>query len=90
MKNIDFTCPKCGADDLEEVMEVATVISPITDIEFNEDDPGFHSVEYDHPDVWDGEVSHFQCAKCGQGVRNEAGHLITDTTSLIEWLIKRK
>ena len=56
---IEWTCPKCGYHDLEEVMIDVVVSSTINSIgEDGDIDYGFDSHE-------DGEVQSYQCVRCG-------------------------
>jgi DNA-directed RNA polymerase subunit RPC12/RpoP len=59
MSNVNFTCPECGHQKLEEVMVDVTVASEVLDV----DEDG--NVEYGEQTNEDGEVRHYICAYCG-------------------------
>jgi hypothetical protein len=81
--NINFKCPKCNHDALEEVLVnviMSTVISGIVKIE-NEvyTDTGPSSTE-------EGDLSHYQCVCCGEKLHTESGMTVSCEQELYEWL----
>ena len=85
MSKVNFKCPACGYDRLEEVMINITQSSVITDAELigkeavlDYDDT---STSYD-----DGQVYYYACASCGWEVQNGLGMTITTPLELTLWL----
>ena len=82
--NLKFTCPGCKGNRLEEVMENVTVSSEVTNI----DDEGDH--DYGIQTNENGELSHFQCVKCGYILEIKDGEgndrSVTEPDELAEWI----
>ena len=78
-----FTCPHCGGHQLEEVMFSVIQSSPVLDMEVDDEgeDAEAHIVEYGDATHDGGEVSHYQCADCGEDL-----HCGSDDQSLYEYL----
>jgi len=62
MKQVEFTCPKCGCHTLEEIMVDVTVASTIIDIAWCSE-----GIEYDYGEQTneDGVIIRYQCVGCG-------------------------
>ena len=80
MKNLKFTCPKCGEHNLEEIQ--VDVVSTHQIKSINRDG----EIKYGKTDNEGGEVSHYQCANCGAGIESEHGFDMTDSGELAEWI----
>jgi predicted RNA-binding Zn-ribbon protein involved in translation (DUF1610 family) len=77
---MNFTCPKCGWKGLEEICSCDAVASLVIGI----DDDG--QLEYDSPTLeGDVNVLHYQCASCGEILRDDDGNPIAGE-DLPEWL----
>ena len=80
MAEIKFRCIRCGCEKLEEVMINVTQTSVITAI----DDSGAVDYEPDTVVTTDGEVNHYQCAECGETVKDFRKVDVNDP----EWLVE--
>lgn len=76
---MNFVCPCCGSDRIEEILVNAVVSTEVTNVG---DDDGEADMEYGDTNVGDGEVQNYQCLKCGGGIAN-------DRYKLLEWLKER-
>jgi len=68
-----FTCQRCGGHRLEEVMRDVTQTSVIACVE---NVAGMLQCDYDDVLCEGGEVSHYQCANCGEVVAETADELL--------------
>lgn len=80
---LKFTCPKCGKNDLEEVMVGVTVFNSIKTISYDEHGELIDWGDCDHED---GSIDRFQCEECGYTIEDKDGMLIRHYDELIEWL----
>jgi predicted RNA-binding Zn-ribbon protein involved in translation (DUF1610 family) len=85
-KKLEFVCPNCGHDDLEEVMVNCVVSTPIW---FEDND-----YYYGNTEIIYGDVDRHQCVVCGFVIRTNctlsgesSGDVITERDELREWLI---
>ena len=83
MKELKFTCPKCGKHELGSVEEIVMTY-PITKI--NED--GDFDYDTQNPGIGDGEVLAYQCLNCGYELKDEHGYAIQNCISAAEWVKK--
>ena len=81
-KYLNFKCPKCGQNILEEIMVNCIQASSIDTIS----DEGF--VDYDNASTDFGEVSHYQCLNCGYILTDENDIKISLPSELVNWLKK--
>ena len=79
MANLQFTCPKCGNNRLEEVMVDVTVVSEITDI-------GDGDCTYGQQTNEDGSVERYGCISCGYMPCHEDGQPVSDLEELEAWI----
>jgi rubredoxin len=77
---ITFTCPACGTHRIEEVMNNVTVVSEISS--FYEDG----DLDYGQQSSEDGEVTQYQCMRCGFIVGENEGGPIIEGLALVEWI----
>lgn len=78
---MNFTCPECGSDELEEVLLGVTQTSPIADI----DEDG--CLTYGNGISCDGGLEAWiACASCGTSLHTESGMTVRDGDDLLEWL----
>ena len=88
-KVLKFKCPNCGETVLEEVMVNVIQSSSIGCIEELED--GSCALDYDNTSNDDGEVSRYQCMRCGYILKNKEYHCNINTPEeLVEWLKNNK
>ena len=80
MKQLKFTCPKCGKHELGSVEQVIMTY-PITEI--TDEDVVYDS---DNPTAGDGQVLAYQCMHCGFELEDEQGNSIDDCLQVIEWI----
>ena len=80
MKKIQFQCPKCSSNRLEEVMIGVVQYSEVTAV----DKEG--NVDYGKHNCDGGEAVTFQCLECGEQLVNEDGAGVSDGEMLVEWL----
>ena len=66
METIEFNCPTCGSNRLEEVMVGVIVATEISDIVLED---GEADCVFGEQTNEDGEVDHYQCADCGHVVK---------------------
>lgn len=59
---INFTCPKCGGNQIEEVMSETVVSTPCRIWIHDGDRP---NITYGVPDCEQGHVDRYQCKTCG-------------------------
>jgi len=83
MKELQFTCPKCGHHELGSVEQVIRTfpIAAITgdaDLEYN----------YEAAESGDGNVVAYQCLRCGFELQDEKGNAIQDCMKVVEWIKK--
>lgn len=80
---LKFICPECGGKTIEEVLVNATVLSVIY-----VDEAG--DAFYGEQENRDGEVSHFQCHRCGKTIRaGTKGSPVDQRDNLVEWLLSQ-
>ena len=77
-KESKFTCPTCGCNRLEAVLDG----SHTTDIVAIHKGGG---IEYGDT-CSSGDLERFQCVKCGETIKDDDGELIIDDDELVEWL----
>lgn len=70
---MNFICPNCKGTRLEEVMIKVIQTTEITDI----GECGDISYNWPQQSCEDGEVESYQCADCGDQVKDEYGNTIT-------------
>jgi len=80
MKTLEFNCPHCGMNEVEEVMGAVTVASKITAI--NEDG----ELDYGEQTNTDGFVMHYQCASCGHMLIHEQEGTVRDGEALVQFI----
>jgi uncharacterized Zn finger protein len=80
MSKINFVCPTCEGETLEEVSFSVTQSATITAITDN----GY--LDYGEISYDGGELNHFECLNCGFIVTDEHRIPITDGKLLIKWL----
>jgi len=83
---IEFKCPECGSDGLEEVMVNVTSTSFVNDIEIED---GVINCDYDNVEVEDGEVDHYQCVDCGSFLKIN-GDVVKGLIGLALWFEKNQ
>ena len=83
MKELKFTCPKCGKNELGSVEQVIKTY-PITKISEN------GNLEYDTDRVidGDGEPVAYSCLYCGYILRDEQGNTVDNCVKVSEWCKK--
>ncbi len=64
METIEFKCPTCDSDRLEEIMVGVIVTTPISNVVI-EDGEGDADYDASMTSCADGEVDHYQCRDCG-------------------------
>jgi len=77
---LQFNCPQCGGQQLEEVVHGASVYTPLLCIE----EKGTH--EYDKPVIEEGSVAHYRCMDCGYMLKDSTGALIVTDTAMKAWV----
>jgi predicted RNA-binding Zn-ribbon protein involved in translation (DUF1610 family) len=96
IKKLEFVCPSCGHDKLEEVLVNAIVYTTMWFAEYSgEDGDGVdEQPDREEPILMNGDVDCYQCVACGYRIRTNAtysgessGSTITDPDELREWLI---
>ena len=83
MKELKFTCPKCGKNELGSVEQVIMTY-PITKIPEN----GDLDYDTDNPTAGDGDVLAYICMNCGFELKDERGNPIDDCAKVPEWCKK--
>ena len=78
---VEFKCPKCGNDGLEEIMVNVTATSFVNDIDIED---GVANCDYEQVGLDDGEVDHYQCTECGHTLEIN-GDIVNDLEGLAEW-----
>jgi len=81
MKDLKFTCPKCGYNELGSV-EQAIMTYPITKIPHN----GSLEYELDNPTSGDSHILAYQCMKCGFELKDEQGNTLIECSDVVEWI----
>ena len=81
MKNVEFTCPKCGKIHLEEIMVGVTVFSTLKNITVED---GVADCDYENPTNEDGELNRYQCEICGHALTIN-GDTVNDLEGLARW-----
>ncbi len=66
-----WTCPKCGASRIEEIMTGVTVTSRIINVPDNCTDFDFGTQLNE-----DGEVERYQCERCGRTIASSPEDLV--------------
>lgn len=85
-ESLTFTCPTCGAHDLEENCSAENIVSRITKIAVNSDGSTVDLV-YDYPDLeGDIDVLSFCCAHCGHELQTPEGKTIDTREELLAFL----
>lgn len=84
-ETIQFVCPKCGGNTLEEVLTNAYVETPIT---FNRDGHRHTGMRiiYGVSRCVEGEIQCYQCSGCGFTPEDKDGSAICDDSALEEWM----
>lgn len=77
---LNFVCPECQCNQLEEVVTNCTVYQIVELV-----DNGDYDQVYGRQ-VSEGDVNRYQCHLNGHVIKNEAGEPITDIEELCEWL----
>jgi predicted RNA-binding Zn-ribbon protein involved in translation (DUF1610 family) len=72
-ENAKFTCNRCGAHTLEEVMTDVTAVSEVSGIELLEGEA--LSIQYGDQTNDGGGVSHYQCGDCGKVIADNQEEL---------------
>lgn len=84
--NLQFKCPRCGYDVLEEVLTDVVVSTTIEDVlASNKEDPS-PEVSYVHSRNRGGVVDCYQCAKCAHELRDANNYPASSTDELVAWL----
>lgn len=68
-----FKCPECGETRLEEVLVDVVQYTEILDIA---EEDGLPIVNYGDHMLDGGEVTHFQCLKCGEHIADTEAELL--------------
>ena len=84
---LEFTCPKCGKNRIEEVMADVVQYAEITDI-----DEETFTVDYENTKTDGGNVEFYQCMDCGWQIEfeDEEKEEINNTELLVEYLKEQK
>ena len=81
IKVVQFTCPHCGSQRLEEVMEEVTVMSRVNSVTVDDEDPNSPAdLVYGDQTNEDGEVVCYQCMDCGEELSLK-GEMVEDCPS---------
>lgn len=85
MKTVNFKCPECGSDFLEELTQGCTLVNRIKDIASND---GEADAEYEQVDILGDDASTlcFQCGKCGMVLKNHDNVTLTQLVDVVEWI----
>ncbi len=84
MKELKFTCPRCGKHELGSVEQVLMTY-PIKKINVD----GDLDYDTDNPTAGDSQVLSYQCLHCGFELKHsEEGHEITDCMDVPKWVEK--
>jgi len=86
MKNVEFTCPKCGEIHLEEIMVDVTVTSMMSDLCIED---GFVNCRYIKQTNEDGIVDHYRCENCSY-VLTINGDIVNDLEGLARWFVENE
>jgi len=89
MPRMNFKCPKCEHTVIEEVMQHAVVSTNISFVYARRDEE-HASIDYGETSTDYGEVSHYQCNRCGQKLRDDTIGAIDDAAALAQWLFKHE
>lgn len=84
---LKFKCTGCGGEQLEEVMNMVTVRSEVTNVSKTD------GVEYGEQENEDGEIVRYACVRCGKALVAESGDYtniehdcISSPAELVEYL----
>lgn len=77
---LNFKCPDCGSDELEEIRVGDTVSSRVTAV-YTNSSPGLGEQRVNE----DGTIDRYQCVGCGSFIQDTAGKPITDPVELHAW-----
>ena len=80
MKIRKLKCPKCGRNRLEEVIAGASQSTPIEGVD------GDGLLVYGDGTEEGAEVDRFQCAACGEVIRDGRGAKVVSAEGLVAWM----
>jgi len=85
-----FTCPDCGHDEIEEVLD-GVVMSQVLEVDLL-DDGGILIRNHDEeePEIHDGFTARFQCANCGYILKLAGEQVINNYDDLETWIQNRR
>jgi len=85
MQRVNFVCPVCGAQTLEEVLINVTESSEVLSMTPDE------ISQRDNPEKWyeQSRVDRFDCVSCEYVLQMDNGENVTTVKELYEWLDKK-
>jgi len=78
---MNFKCPTCGCNELEEVVTGVRVVTAIESVAkegyvYYHEDPERHG----------GESTYYQCSNCGEELRWDHDSVVSSGEELFDWL----
>lgn len=83
---LQFKCPRCGGNRLQEKMINVVLISEITEINVDEKKDSPANLEYGYKTTDEGEVEHYICTDCDYIPVDVMGDPINDCLYLGDWI----
>ena len=77
---MNFKCPKCGSNRLEEIIVNVTQSSEIAGVDEND------LLFYRDTSTDGGDLDRFQCAECGEVIKGVTGRKVSSMNGLVAWL----